>query len=285
VIKRSVTWIGYAAAVVLALALTLWASARWLLPLLAPPRPLPRESGTESVVSASPPAPAPPSARASALAPRETEEPTRPTAEPEADAGKAMRELFGPKTTLKTFLLDDFARRVVATVDGLGRTHVSSSVWPVVPTGGRFQVESRGGNSVIAADNGLRYSNLLLVFESVDMRRLSEVYRTLRPQFQQAYVELGYPGRQFDQRLLEIIDQLLSTPEVPWPVRVHLPEIQGPISVPRPWVLYEFDEPELQSLSAGQKILLRMGPVNLRRSKRLLAQFRKEIATPLAGAR
>jgi hypothetical protein len=43
----------------------------------------------------------------------------------------------------------------------------------------------------------------------------------------------------------------------------------------RPWVLYEFDDPALQALSAGQKMLLRMGPVNERRMKTKLAEIRR----------
>jgi hypothetical protein len=39
-------------------------------------------------------------------------------------------------------------------------------------------------------------------------------------------------------------------------------------------VLYEFDAPELKALTAGQKILLRMGPVNERRLKAKLAEIR-----------
>ena len=52
-----------------------------------------------------------------------------------------------------------------------------------------------------------------------------------------------------------------------------LPPINGPVQPQRPWVLYEFDDPALQSLSAGQKMLLRMGPVNERRMKAKLSEL------------
>ena len=57
-----------------------------------------------------------------------------------------------------------------------------------------------------------------------------------------------------------------------------LPAIAGTEQPQRPWVLYEFDDPALQSLSAGQRALLRMGPVNERRVKARLAEFRRFIA-------
>jgi len=56
---------------------------------------------------------------------------------------------------------------------------------------------------------------------------------------------------------------------------VHVPVINGPMQPARPWLLYEFDDPALQSLSHGQKILLRMGPVNQRRVKAKLAEIRR----------
>ena len=46
----------------------------------------------------------------------------------------------------------------------------------------------------------------------------------------------------------------------------------------RPWVLYEYEDPALQKLSAGQRILLRMGPDHLRRVKAKLREIRAEVA-------
>ena len=43
----------------------------------------------------------------------------------------------------------------------------------------------------------------------------------------------------------------------------------------RPWVLYEYDDPALQPLSAGQKILVRMGTANERRVKAKLTELRR----------
>ena len=49
----------------------------------------------------------------------------------------------------------------------------------------------------------------------------------------------------------------------------------------RPWVRYEFADPQLQALSSGQKALVRMGPDNARRLKAVLADLRHRLA---AGA-
>jgi hypothetical protein len=42
-------------------------------------------------------------------------------------------------------------------------------------------------------------------------------------------------------------------------------------------VLYEFADPELEARSAGQKLLLRMGPANAARVKSRLREFRRQI--------
>jgi hypothetical protein len=42
-------------------------------------------------------------------------------------------------------------------------------------------------------------------------------------------------------------------------------------------VRYEYADPSLEALTAGQKILLRSGPVNERRLKAKLAEFRAAV--------
>jgi len=195
-----------------------------------------------------------------------------------ADAESVLAEVFGAKPVRTLFQLQDFARRFVATVDNLGRNQAPPGLWPVNPTGGRFIVERRGDVQVLSADNAQRYTPYVLLLENVDMNALAAAYTRMYPLFQQAYEELGYPGRYFNDRLVQVIDQLLATPTPEGPLKVHLPTIAATVQPQRPWVLYEFDDPALQSLSAGQRVLLRMGPVNERRVKARLAEFRRLVA-------
>jgi hypothetical protein len=95
---------------------------------------------------------------------------------------------------------------------------------------------------------------------------------------QGAYQELGFPNGYFNDRLVAVIDLLLAAPQTEYPIRVQLMEVKGPIASLRPWVRYEFADPALESLSAGQKMLVRMGPVNQRRLKAKLAELRDELA-------
>lgn len=201
-----------------------------------------------------------------------------------ADAATALSDLFGRKAVLALFQAEDFPRRFAATVDNLGRPTASARLWPMNPAPGRFEVRAGdGGAETLSADNGLRYSSYVVLLETVDLRQAASTYAALYPKIQQAYEELGYPGRYFNDRLVEVIDLLLATPDVATPPKVHLPPINGPVQPVRPWVLYEFEDPALQQLTSGQKLLLRLGPVNERRVKARLAEFRRLVATPPAA--
>lgn len=186
-----------------------------------------------------------------------------------------LNGLVGRKNVQQFFLLESFVRRVVATVDNLGREHAAPSMWPVHPTAGRFATLRQGESEVINPDNAQRYVPLVQFIESVDTKKAVQLYVYLYPLFQQGYEELGYPKGYFNDRLVAVIDQLLSTPVIEGPLVVALVDVKGPIAPERPWTRYEFSDEKLQSLSAGQKMLLRTGPVNHRRLKARLLEYRK----------
>lgn len=202
-------------------------------------------------------------------------QPASPLAE--ADVGPALVDLMGRKAVLSFLTLDDFPRRVVATVDNLGRAAAPARLWPVHPTEGRFTTTPGPSGETISPDNDLRYTPFVLLAETVDLQQAVALYVRMYPLLQQAYEDLGYPKKHFNDRLIEVIDQLLATPEPTERLHVHLTRIEGPVQPARPWVLYEFDDPALQSLSSGQKLLLRMGPVNERRLKGRLVELRRRL--------
>jgi len=237
-----------------------------------------------------PPEATAPAVEPAASAPQEAEthfpipEPTQPQALPALDKSDsqvtaALNALLGQKPVLTFVQSDGFIRRVVATVDGLGRAHSAPRLWPVNPTGGRFSVSGAGEATVIGNDNSLRYAPLLNLVETVNMRHAAAIYIKFYPLFQKAYEELGFPGKYFNDRLVAVIDQLLATPEPVGPVRVQLTEVKGPTKQVQPWVHYEFGDPQLEQLSSGQKILVRMGSVNERRAKAKLRELRVAVTS------
>ncbi len=233
--------------------------------------PTPHQQQTVAASAPATPAPSPPSASS-------IQHPVPVVAASGTDGAPgfdgALIELFGPSSVATLFRTDDFAHRFVATIDNLGRESVPASVWPVVPVKGRFETTGSAKGEVVQTDNGLRYVPYVLLLEQVDLRKAVHVYAQHYPALQREYEELGFPQRYFNDRFIEVLDQLLATPAGAPFLHVHRPTING-AQPTRPWVLYEFDDPSLQSLSAGQRILLRMGPINERRVKARLAELRR----------
>lgn len=196
---------------------------------------------------------------------------------------QALGDLLGARDMAAFLQMDGLVRRVVATVDNLGREHTPARLWPVNPTPERFAVVGSGPVQTIGLDNAARYGALVRWIESVDMERAVALYARLYPLFQQAYEELGYPGRYFNDRLVAVIDHLLQAPEPASPVAVKLTEVKGDVPSTRPWVRYEFADPQLQSLSSGQKIMVRVGLENERRLKVRLKALRALVATGAAA--
>jgi len=56
------------------------------------------------------------------------------------------------------------------------------------------------------------------------------------------------------------------------------PDITTDIALVRPNVMYQFADPKLEELSAGQKLMLRMGPTNAATIKAKLRELRAQVA-------
>ena len=168
---------------------------------------------------------------------------------------------------IEQFLVpQNIVRHIVVTVDNLPRHKVAVELRPVKPTSGPAVTATQGDVITLGEANFKRYTPLVRVVQGTDVKALAVVYERLYPLFQQAYEDLGYPGKYFNDRLVEVIDHLLQTPEVP-----------APIPLVQPKVFWEYADASLENRSAGQKLLIRMGPQNARIIKAKLRDFRAEI--------
>ena len=118
-------------------------------------------------------------------------------AQSDAYVQAALVDLLGRVPVLTFLQTDAWVRRVVATVDNLAREHAPTTVWPVHPTPGRFSTRGQPGSETIHPDNGQRYTPWVLFVEAVDVAQAVKLYVHLYPLFQQAYEELGFPGKYF----------------------------------------------------------------------------------------
>lgn len=157
--------------------------------------------------------------------------------------------------------------KLVATVDNLPRAHVAERIRPVGRMSDQFLADEwEEGEYRLDPANYERYGYLVSMLEQADPDRLADAYRRYYPLLQSAYVDLGYPDAYFNDRVVEVIDHLLETPE-----------IDGGVRLVRPHVLYKYADPSLEERSSGQKLLLRMGADNARRVKQVLRDFRSRI--------
>ena len=161
-------------------------------------------------------------------------------------------------------------RNVVATIDNLPRSKVAPRLMPVQPTPGALSTTNAGDNLVIAPDNSARYAPVVALVHAIDTKQLVAIYVRFYPLFQQAYRELGYPDGYFNDRLVAVIDHLIATPDV-----------KPPIALVQPKVLYQYADPDLEALSAGQKAMIRVGSDNAAVLKAKLREIRYRVAGPI----
>lgn len=179
---------------------------------------------------------------------------------------EALSGLLGSQAFARLFVPVDLVRHIVATIDNLPRETYAARLNPVRPVGGLLRTTGADATLSIAPDNAARYTPYVSFAQRVDSAKLVALYVRLYPLFQQAYVELGFPDGYFNDRLIEVIDHLLASPEV-----------QGPIRLTVPHVLYEYADPELEARSAGRKLLMRMGDENAAKVKAKLREIRREV--------
>lgn len=177
---------------------------------------------------------------------------------------ESLASMVKDEKLFSLFYLNNFIQRVVVTVDSLPEKQVSQRYLPVKPPGGRFLVV---GNS-ISPENASRYQPYLQLVELIGTERAVDLYIRFYELFQAAYRELGYPQGHFNDRLVQVIDHLLETPQV-----------KEPLGVVKPLLVYRFADPQLEERSAGQKLLLRMGEQNRWRVLELLRDVRGHLTS------
>jgi hypothetical protein len=146
--------------------------------------------------------------------------------------------------TLSLYLVKDQAiSRVVVTIDSLTSRQVPPLINPVKPAEGKLGVEYAGEHMLLGSDNFARYDGYVAMLQALGTDAL-----------------LGFYNH---DRLLQVIDNLLETPDVP-----------GPIYLTKPEAVYLFEDPALEAMTAGQKILVRMGSANAEVVKNKLTEIK-----------
>ncbi len=203
-------------------------------------------------------------------------EPLPPMAESDAPLRSKLAELFGEPAIASWLVPDSVIRNVVATVDNLPRRKSPDKVRPIKTVPGQFTAARQGAADqekiFIDEANYARYEPLVKLVSGTNTAQLAALYQRWYPLLQEQYESLGYPGKYFNDRLVQVIDDLLQAPE-----------LRGQIELAQPNVMYEYADPQLEARSAGQKAMMRLGPTNEVVVKSKLREFRAIISTRRVG--
>lgn len=189
-----------------------------------------------------------------------------------------LTEMLGEPAVIRYVVNDNVISRIVATVDTLGSRQIPGVVQAVNGPASSFAaspnseptriVRNEEGDAIpqyiVNPANYERYTPYVELFEAVDSTEWVKLYRNYDPLLLEAYRQMGYSEGSFNDRLIVIIDEMLAAPLV-----------SDPVALMKPEAYYLFTDPDLEALTAGQKILLRMGNQNALRVKAKLQEIRE----------
>lgn len=206
--------------------------------------------------------------------------PLPPLAQSDGYVQENLAGVVGEAAAMQYFANEGLVSRAVATVDALGSRQVPGNIQAIQgPAGSYAAAEDPNPPTVILNEQGdpmpqylsdpanqTRYINYVEMLEIMDAETFAALYQRNYPLFQQAWRELGYVDVDFNERLGQVIDELLATPELEEPYQLIKPE-----------AVYLFADEDLESLTAGQKVLLRMGSENAKRVKSSLREIQQAL--------
>jgi len=179
---------------------------------------------------------------------------------------EALLQLARRDALAQVLNMQDFARRFVVTVDHLPRELIPAQLSAVKRVPGQLAVATTDGSTTLQPANFARYDAFVGLVESLDPKTMAAIYLRFYPLLQQEYRAMGFPQAHLHDRVIEAIDDMLTAPEV-----------SGPIRLVQPKVNYRFVDPLLEKLSAGRKIMIRIGPEHAARMKKALRALRAEL--------
>lgn len=179
---------------------------------------------------------------------------------------EAARGLSGHQAFRTWLKADDLARRLAATVGAIAQGESPREPLSMLAPAGGFAVIESDAGAYIAPSSFARYDTVAHVVGSLDPQKIATAWSVISPVVRLAWAEIAPPGSHVEHALARALDRLAATP-VP----------TGPIAVTPRGAIWAFDDPALESLSAAEKHLVRMGPVNQRLIQTRATELRKAL--------
>jgi len=210
-----------------------------------------------------------PPAEAIPEAPQEEEPVGKEMDLPALDASDELVRGFAAGVPVSWLAAEELIRRFVVAVDNVADGYSPRRHFPSVVVEGKFTAVGRDGRLLLDPASYRRYDALADIAAGIDAAGWARAYNTLQPLCEEAYRDLGYPDRKFDDTLWRAVERLLAVPVV-----------EGDILLVKQEGAYYFDDPGLEGLSAAGKHLLRMGPKNTRKVQGLLRALEAALSFP-----
>jgi hypothetical protein len=179
---------------------------------------------------------------------------------------EALASLIGKESVMKIFRVEQIIHNIVVTIDNLPNQSLPVNAMPVTPVPGNLVASVADGDMSISPTNAARYTPYVHLAGVVNTQKLVALYLRLYPLIQKSYEELGYPNKYFNDRVIEVIDNLLAAPDIKEPVKLVQPKI-----------VYLYADPDLEGRSIGQRTLMRIGRENETKVKTKLQEIRQEL--------
>ncbi|NQT80818.1 MAG: DUF3014 domain-containing protein [Candidatus Aminicenantes bacterium] len=163
----------------------------------------------------------------------------------------------------------DLIRRFAAAVDNIANGMSPRPQIDFFMPKGDFKVVMKDDLYFVDPGGYSRYNLATNVFASLDSEGCAKLYWQMKPLVQEAYRDLGYPGKDFDITLRAAIVELLK-----------VPIIKGEVQLEKKVISYAIVDPVLESLSEAQKHILRMGPNNVHKIQGKLRELGAALGIP-----
>ena len=188
---------------------------------------------------------------------------------PLPDSDQLLRDLVGQlsgdQLLARLVGTRELARAITLAVVQIGDGRTPVAPLTVLRPSVRLDI-GPGATGKVDVANFQRWEGAVRALQSIPVRDAAKVYVNVKPLFDEAYRELGYPEGDFDVAVVKAIRMLNATPEV-----------TGDLVLLRREGYFEHDNPALRALPPVQKQMILIGPENRKRVLSWLRQFAAEL--------
>ena len=188
------------------------------------------------------------------------------------DFVRQMLKNLSPHGKLGEWLkIKNIIRVFVAAVDNIANGKSPRPQLGFLSPGQAFQVNEKGERIYLDPKGYGRFDIITDAFVSFSSSRAVQVYQKLRPLFQEAYRELGYPQKDFHSTFIQAMNKILDAPIVEREILLK-EEGKG--------LNYVFIDEGMESMNGVQKHLLRMGPKNTQKIQQKVREIALALGVP-----